>query len=77
MALAGRRGIDLALAGNWHEVLFNEEIGIVIEVEQCHASRVTDICKTGKIGIERLGRTCTERCFTIAVSGTPIFKRID
>ncbi len=73
MALAGRRGIDLALAGNWHEVLFNEEIGIVIEVEQCHASQVTDICKTGKIGIERLGRTCTERCFTIAVNGTPIF----
>ena len=46
MSLASRIGIDIKITSEWHEHLFNEEVGVVLELDETHLDNIASQVRT-------------------------------
>ncbi|MCG6949589.1 MAG: phosphoribosylformylglycinamidine synthase [Acidobacteria bacterium] len=76
MAFAGNCGIDIALRGisgvDPISHLFSEELGMVIEVDECETETALEVFRSADVPCEVIGRTVVEPDVRIAVGGIEV-----
>jgi phosphoribosylformylglycinamidine synthase len=77
MALAGRVGVDLEIDGDPVAELFNEEIGIVLQVESIRLDEVLQACRTAGLTdwVRVVGRVVGGERLRVFSHGAPVLDR--
>ena len=74
LAMAGRIGADIHIDEDWLACLFNEEVGVVIEVEQTDVEHITTTARGLDIHVELLGKTTSQQDLVIRNGGRLVFQ---
>jgi phosphoribosylformylglycinamidine synthase len=74
MAFSGNCGLDLKLDGSASvlEVLFSEELGLVVECTEENQKEVEEILARGNVPCKELGRTTKEQKISISYNGDSV-----
>ena len=74
MAFAGQIGFRLNVSETYLEFLFNEEIGVVVEVDNSHAESFEVDAKRTGLNFNWIGETISESDVEIWVKGDPLYR---
>ena len=81
MMFAGRAGVTLMLADNAPliDTLFNEELGVVLQVRAADATAVCDAFQAARVVCQRIGVVNTDAALRVSVGGTEVLceQRVD
>jgi len=75
MAIAGRKGVDLFIHDSLVEELFNEEIGVVIEISSERMQTIEEICQNRGLVGTRIGQVISAKSLKILNKDEIIFER--
>ena len=73
-AIAGRMGVELDLTGSWQACLFNEEIGVVLEVNSTHTDAICGEAEAVGICAQCIGCTSSSKRFSVRQDGTLLYE---
>ena len=73
MSIAGRIGVDIAVESDWRSELFNEEIGVVLELERDTVDSTINQAVSRQLHCVRVGRTRTDSKVRVCQGDTVLF----
>ncbi len=76
MSIASRAGLSISLdavTGDATSILFNEELGAVVQVRRADVARVREAFAGAKVGVFELGNVALDSAFVIQHKGEKIF----
>ena len=70
MAFAGRIGLDIEMAGEWQTALFNEELGVVVQLPSAAAAGVVEDARRNGLNAMVVARSRDDEQINIDCAGT-------